>query len=353
MRPDAPGWITAAHNGANVVAYFAPMLRTAYRLPQYRQPALHWDMLPTCDPAFAALMRQTWARLDLGDPAQFSPDEALLLRYYRMHGLAKLLRVARRDTPEDELAHYHIVSALRVLPAEALYALLSPEDKARWFPQHAFTLSLDTQGTMRLGCDSLGVTVARGQPCYFAHEAPPVSVRGVRLPVAFTRHALQRMQERHTLPEHRRFHTPLSYLFTFLAYQADYAVVELYGGHPAVVLFAPCDPPGWSVRYVEELVGSEAGDGPYRYRFGYCPITREGDFWIATTLLAPGFRGTPEYSRLVTASLQPGLKETLMAACEEATAAQLLVTQDFRMLKWFHTHGIPQVLPGLAQTEAA
>jgi hypothetical protein len=83
----------------------------------------------------------------------------------------------------------------------------------------------------------------------------------------------------------------------------------------------------------------------YAYRFGYCPVTLAGDFFLATTLLVPGQRGTPEYGVVLHTSFDPGVQEQMLARCDRHSYTMLTTTQDFALLRWFHAHGVPQVIP--------
>jgi hypothetical protein len=352
--PDTPDEnVTAAQSAAAMVLRYAPLLRKAIRLPTYPHPAITWKPTPHCDPAFVAMLRVTWDRLDLRDTAQFSEAEALLFRYHRMHGLRKLYQLGwpplARHAPNDwhTTQVQYLFFCLSTLLGDKLLALMPPAAREQWFPWHSFDfVPGSTLHTLTLHCDSLGVTTSStSQPMYYAPRRPTILVQGVRRPVAFTPHAIQRMQERRIATVARHSHSSLHDLFAFVAYNHHFEVTTLYGTQPAVALFDVCMPATFVYRYVEELLGPVSSEQSYLYRFGYCPLVQDGEFWLAKTLLVPGFIGTPEYGVLRQASLDPGVKERLLAACEEQTYSQLIETGDFRLIRWFHTHGIPQVIP--------
>ena len=345
--------VSAAQDAAQIVLAYAPLLRQTPRLPTYAQPAITWEVTADCDPAFAAHLRATWGRLDLRDPAQFSEGEALLFRYLRMHGVVKLYRLAlpahARTAPEA----WHVsqiqqlVLALGTILGDKLRALMSPADRAQWFPWHSFDIYPGrTPRDVTLHVDSLlAYPSSTGQTIYTATTPPTVLAQGVRRPLAFTAHAIARMRDRQVPASTAESHNSLVDLFSFVQHNHVVEPATLYGNHPAVCLFDVCLPGFFARRYVEELVGKVPQAARYLYRFGYSPLVREGDFWLAKTLLVPGFIGTPEYGLLRQASLAPGVKERLLQTCEALSYTRLIETGDFALIRWFHTHGIPQVIP--------
>jgi hypothetical protein len=122
-----------------------------------------------------------------------------------------------------------------------------------------------------------------------------------------------------------------------------YEPALLQGGQEAVALFEDCAPGFFSARYAEAILGTLAPQASYVYRVGYAPLVEDGDFAVAKTVLAPGFSGTPEYHALSRASFDLGVKERLLARCAQQSYAMLCTTRDFDLLRWFHTHGVPQV----------
>ena len=82
---------------------------------------------------------------------------------------------------------------------------------------------------------------------------------------------------------------------------------------------------------------------PY-YRVGYCPAVVEGDFVKAVTLLLPGYSNTPECSAIWDCANTRTEREELLARSKDWQPRMLYETQDFSLLKWFHEHGVPQVV---------
>jgi hypothetical protein len=108
--------------------------------------------------------------------------------------------------------------------------------------------------------------------------------------------------------------------------------------------FDTCTRRHFSAQYAHQILQNVDPHTKYGYRVGYCPVVEEGDFFLAKTLLVPGYVGTPEYGLLLKASFEKGVKEAMLARCEHHSYNTTCATQDFSLLRWFHTHGVPQVI---------
>jgi hypothetical protein len=345
--------ITASESSAAMVAHYAPCLRGGVPLPNYQQPAVTWTTTPACDPAFAACMRATWARLDLRDRTLFSEDESLVLRYHRMHGVCTLYtkglsgvdRLRSRDDRDSRSILFQ--NDLANLLGDKLFTLLGPAQVARWFPYHDVSVRHRHPGTAwTLQCDSLQThTTAEGQTLYHAAAAPTALLRGQRRVVAFSAHAIARMTDRLVWGPTRAAYANLGDVFTFLNATRYFEPTRLHPQQDALALYNTCVEHWSSYQYVAKVLEQADPQTRYAYRMGYCPVVVAGDCWLATTTLAPGHAGTPEYGALLKASLAPGVKERLLAQCQTLSYTQTLSTQDFSLLRWFHRHGVPQVIP--------
>ena len=72
---------------------------------------------------------------------------------------------------------------------------------------------------------------------------------------------------------------------------------------------------------------------------------------MATTFLPPGYVGTPEYALLSQARISASTKARLLAQCQDSSFERLCQSMDFTVLRWFHEHGIPQVIPYATPTK--
>ena len=182
---------------------------------------------------------------------------------------------------------------------------------------------------------------------YYSRFEPKVRFDGRDYIVAFSRHAIERITER-TVGDWR------SYLgagdaFAFLAqcvYFEPCTVLEGRTPKPAVTFYDSCYLVSKKWAYVTKIFEGavDYGSPPY-YRVGYCPVDLENGFAMARTLLTPGMRGTPERELLNRTNLKTAEKEEVLCGVEDATSYLRLVnTGNFHAVKWFHDHGIPQVM---------
>ena len=82
------------------------------------------------------------------------------------------------------------------------------------------------------------------------------------------------------------------------------------------------------------------------HRVGYCPafLDEARGFITLGTLLCPGYRKTPEYGLLQASALPVDEKTRLERLAVEHSRDNLLGSQDFSAIKWFHENGIPQLI---------
>ncbi len=288
--------------------------------------------------------------MDLTDRTQFSEEECRLLQYHRLHGLSKIAQkglsgpalllpqAAHRE--QGVMLQYTLANLL----GDKLLALLGPAQVARWFPWNDVAVRPGTsERAWTLRCNSLVPHVtADGRPFYYSAKKPTVTLRGKRRIVAFSPHAIQRIAER--LVWSPSSYADLGDIFAFVNDCQYFEPARLHPHHDAFALFEPCTHRAWSAAYAEAILDHPTPQALYAYRVGYCPVVEEGDFFLAKTVLVPGHVGTPEYGVLLKASLAPGVKEQMLEQCRALSYKTLGVTQDFSVLRWFHTHGVPQVI---------
>ena len=350
-RPYAEQGFTMAQSAAAMVLALAPLVRGQALLPNYAQPLLTWKPTPACDPAWAACIRSAWSRLDLRNPQQFSDAEALIFRYVRMHGLGKLYRLGLTAETRLAPAAWHVrqvkqlVLHLGTILGDKLLETLTRAEREHWLPFHCFFLGpARDERALQLSCDSLCVVELEGeQRAYYSALRPTVLLQGRRLPIAFTAHALARIQARCVVAVDSYDSTVDRFSMANHLNYVEPAVV--YPAQPAFALWNMCTPGHITDRYVQACLGPQEGTKPYAYRVGYCPTVQAAGFHVAKTLLVSGFLGTPEYTALFRASLDAAVKQRMLAQCEELSADRLARTLDLSLVRWFHQHGIPQVMP--------
>ena len=81
---------TSSDMGRVWVEKIATTLPRSIRLTQIRRPEITWQTSVHCHPDFVQVLKDAWHRLDLDDPAQWSPDAARALQAYQSLGLERL-----------------------------------------------------------------------------------------------------------------------------------------------------------------------------------------------------------------------------------------------------------------------
>jgi hypothetical protein len=227
---------------------------------------------------------------------------------------------------------------------DRIFKKIGPVALARYIPQSDLSVVYRSHELL-IRFSSLLQEKGEHGTVYYSRHKPTIDIAGKPRIVAFSRHAIERLQQ-------RRAPTVLEYgvngdLHTHLAKNIYQEVVTLPTGQTAFCIFDACEIPGYRVRrdYFENVFGGESkkvlGAGACHYRLGYFPVVIEGDFAKATTMLFPGFTGTPEY-RLVES--KPKYRIWLEEAEESSAAAFYEGPRCIEIIKWLHDNGYPQVV---------
>lgn len=180
---------------------------------------------------------------------------------------------------------------------------------------------------------------------YYSPKKPTVLIDNEELIVSFSKHAMERIAE-------RCVSNWLSYggsgdLFSFLTHCTYYEFAEIdHNGEkqPAITFYNDCQPNFVSERYLEKLSITRTECMHYYYRIGYCPVAFHEGFVRAITLLTPGMRGTPE-EKLIKDIPDFKRRNELQQSVQAMTSLKRLIdTDNFEAVKFFHEHGIMQVM---------
>lgn len=344
-RPTAQerGGETCEERAKALAQEYAPRLGNL-RTPAYERPLLSkLKLAPTCDGEFAAALSGVMARATFDTlPA----DVVRLLRFHRMYGLGETYKRGltgvdfMHDEPWRKDKFFNLVEGLSTLVGDWL--LNSFESLDKWFPFNNFSVMPEGECGFVVRAESLQAHPwVDGQFFYSSTKRPTVAIGGVRRRLAFAQHALERLAERVTASK------------SYASYGDAFGIVEdshyylpamLHGSQPGIAIFDHCVPHYFSSAYAEEILGTLEEGVDYVWRVGYAPLTQIGEFWVAKTVLAPGFLGTPEYWNINRSSFDPGVKEQMLKRCAEQGYRMLCSSRDFGLLRWFHRHGVPQVL---------
>jgi hypothetical protein len=119
---------------------------------------------------------------------------------------------------------------------------------------------------------------------------------------------------------------------------------ELHAGRQVGFTLFDISAGGYFSGHIAEQVLGRPGQKHCYYRVGYCPVVVEGDFAKATTLLYPGYCGTPEYGLILRSSLDNAARTRLISTASDMSRGILEQTGDFTLTKWFHDNGVAQII---------
>lgn len=178
---------------------------------------------------------------------------------------------------------------------------------------------------------------------YYSRHEPKVTIDGVPKVVGFSRHAIEQTCER-IVPTWRNY-AGLGDAFAFFSTCVYFEPCVLPSGQRAFTFYEPCDVPGFFLHtYAEQVAGISGEASGCCVRIGYCPADVSGDFFVARTLLPPGFRDTPERALLSRVPLGGPERQHLLELAASNDMPTMIAKHDFTALRFFHENGVPQVV---------
>lgn len=284
-------------------------------------------------PEFVKIVQRAIKKINFRDPQSFSTWETEFYKAGKKHGSVVIGDVLRQ-TEGDPAARLGLLGKLGHL----VFSMIPQDELRRWIPYHDVQI-LPAGRQIVVVFHSLRQAKGPGGTVYYSRFKPELQIDGQSKIVAFAQHAIQRTCER-IVPRWYTY-TGLGDAFAFFDQCVHFERADLPDGQLAFTFCAHCQKGFFHWRYVEEILGEDVEDDDHcYYRVGYCPAVVEGDFIKAKTLLFPGHKGTPEY-RFVWASDVPF---EMKKQAKVMNAAWLQATGDFRLVKFFHQRGVPQVI---------
>lgn len=181
---------------------------------------------------------------------------------------------------------------------------------------------------------------------YYSRRQPTLDVDGQTKVVGFSRHAIERISER-MCPRWTTY-SGHGDVFAYFDQCVRFERRDLHDGQLAFTFYDAChDDRFWQYQYVQDVLGEDQVDpakGKCYYRVGYCPAEIEGKFVVAKTLLFPGYLRTPEYGAIVHSSASQTERQELLEKSRHLDAAYLQQEDGLDIIRWFHQHGVPQVV---------
>lgn len=227
---------------------------------------------------------------------------------------------------------------------ELLYQRLPKNLVETYIPYHNVRISLGKPQNNRIlvSCRSLLSRKSGGGTVYYSWRKPTLTVNGQQKIVAFSDHAIKRICER--VVADRTSFSGSGVAFTFLDNCIYYEDCTAQGDQPCFTFYNACHDRAFTAECAQEVLGRLEPGKNYYYRVGYCPAVIDGEFIKAKTLLLAGMRGTPEAKALWGSALPTTEKKQMADRAEKLTLREIDQSKDFRLVRWFHEHAVPQVI---------
>jgi hypothetical protein len=295
-------------------------------------------------PAFVDAVRRAARALDFRDRNVFSERERVAYGRIKEVGARQAVSEYHEAATAGGGTTPEATDDLALKPGEELFRRIPGEFLRQFVPFHGFLVTPQDHH-LRVCFRSLRQAKGSGGTIYYSRHEPRLELGGRQYTLSFSGHAILRACER-MAPEWPSYGA-LADVFAFFEQCLEFELCPLYPGAFGFTFFANCHPGCVSQRIAEGVLGGQFVAGrKYAYRVGYCPAVLEGRFIKATTLLFPGYAGTPEYAKIQSAGLPRDRRQGLLEATRDLNAARLLGSDGLPLLKWFHEQGVPQVRAG-------
>jgi len=289
------------------------------------------------DPHFVELIHKAARSIDLRDRTLFHPAETEIYRMIKRHGHA-----FTADLLEELDGNLVAQTAFVLKLGTVIFSRIPPDKLCRYIPYNDVQALVGGRKVC-LKFRSLRRQPSSGGTIYFSRRRPTIDIDGESKIVGFSRHAIERICQR-IVPRWQTY-AGLGEAFAFFDQCIQFDRCDLHGGRLAFTFYAQCAKGFASEFYVDEVLGCSIDDARFFYhRVGYCPAVIEGDFIKAITLFPPGYRGTPEYGSILQAEINRAEKDSLIQEAAFINTDRIKLTGDFHLIKWFHDHGVPQVI---------
>ena len=317
--------------------------RYASTYPDFRIDERHGN------PEFVKLIQEAISKVKFDDRTIFSAGEAEFYRTLKAEGTDDAFALVREvadlleksgnsgaDLVEMQVWFHLGQVILDKVPQNQLMRFLPFNDV------HISFGGRRIHATFRSLCQAKG----RYGTIYYSRRKPTLRIDGVDKVVGFSRHAIERICER--IRPRWITYAGLGDAFAYFDQCVYFERHNLHDGQLAFTFYDQCcNPPFWSHQYVVQVLGEDnvkPREGKCYYRVGYCPAEIEGDFVVAKTLLFPGFSQTPEYDAIQRFARSAAERRQLSEQAKTLSASCLEQQGDLGLIRWFHDHGVPQVV---------
>ncbi len=306
------------------------------------------------DSHFVAFVRDIVQRFNFENPDMCTRAQRQVYQMFREVGIREMLRrlaISKKEAPQHGFSRWTIeeviLDPLIMHMGEWIFAQLPEIYRVSPLPFAYFSV-------MPVGHELLirfsflpSITSPHGR-IYFSGLEPRVAFGGGMWKVGFFRHAIERICER-LCPTRTIGYAHFNSCAFYFRNCIFYEPLELPDGQCGIRLFQDCPPTQDEEDdpYISTVIGLKRhpGKSTKLYRvLGYCPVEFVGPRVVAKTFLYPGYRNTPEDRLVGRSTLAPDVKRELFELAAENNAEKSRKGDGLRAIKWYHDHGLPQVL---------
>lgn len=313
--------------------------RVRRKADRYPRLVLNEEEAP---PGLLSLVNEALNEIDLADPKQFSRAVRLYFRLQRERGsLAALKKIKESwEGSDSEWQVFQVQVSCAI--GQRLFKLLEDRGLHSYIPFTDIQV-LPIGPRMVVTFRSLCERKSDHGKIYYSRHEPTLVVGGVERRIGWMRHAIQRACER-IVPSWRTY-GGLGDAYAFFDQCLYFEPCVLPDGGPAFTFYESCPPGFYRYRYVTDVLGLKTPDPnkQFYFRVGYCPVVENEGFYVAKTILFPGFKNTPEWELLRQAPLPRDQRRAMMERAKEQEFSTLLEDEDFSLIRWFHENGVEQV----------
>ena len=303
---------------------------------------------------FAAIVKEAIRHFDFAELNEVEQNAFRMMKQFGAKHARAALKNVMRKLQEGGADDVYVVSADLLWLCSVGHAIFShiPDDVKRSFlPMNGVHFQYRGD-VIAAKFRSLLTQKSSGGTTYYSRYKPTIDFEGKKYIVGFSTEALRRTCERAITGKDRLSYVALGNMYRYFEGCQYFEPCILRDGSPAFSFFNECSEISPQVvsshsLWSKNILGIKEVDptqGKLYYRIGYCPIVFDQGFAKAKTLLFPGFKSTPEYEALDKAHMPPDTKRRLQRLAKNSDMSSLWETEDVSALKWFHAHGVPQVI---------
>ncbi len=248
-----------------------------------------------------------------------------------------VLPILAQGIAERDLATLHHI----FMVGHRVFARIPRDQLRQWIPYHNVQFQMAGERII-VQFQSLEQVNSESGTIYFSPNRPTVEIDGHKLIVGWSKHAIERTCER--LAPNWESYLGLGDVFAFFHECLRFDACKLHKGRDnGFTFFDNCHSGFFSGHIAEQILGRSPKNKCY-HRVGYCPVVIDGHFAKATTLLYPGYVGTPEYGLILKYGMRGMTRPQIVDLASRMTRRELETNEDYRLMKMFHENGIPQII---------